>query len=78
MSVYYLLGIIFIGLGARYAVRGYAQKSTPRIVNGFSIILIGVAQFFRLIPSVGISIMALAIVVFMISLVMLSKQDTTS
>ena len=56
--VYYLLGMIFIGLGARYAVRGYAHKSKPRIVNGIAIAMIGVAQFLREIRPLAIAIIA--------------------
>jgi hypothetical protein len=74
-QVYILLGIVFLGLGARYAVRGYAHKSKPRVVNGIAIALVGVAQFFRPIPLAGMTFIGLALVTFVYSLILISKEN---
>ena len=71
---YYLIGLIGIYLGVRFAFRGRGAGSKPRIVNGIAIALIGVAQFFRPIPIVAILLIAVGLAMFIISLFMLKGE----
>ncbi len=72
--VYYFLGIVFIGLDARYAFRGYAHGSKPRIINGMAIAMVGVAQFFRNVPQLAIAIVAAGFAIFIYSLILASRE----
>ena len=75
MSVHHLLGIIIIGMGLRYVSRGFAYKSKPRVLNGAAMAVIGIAQFFRHVPSIGIVIITLGLIMFFASMVMLKNEQ---
>lgn len=75
LHIYYLLGIIIIGLGLRYVSRGFAYKSKPRVINGSAMVMIGIAQFLRGKPVIGIAVILLGLVLFFISLIMLKNEQ---
>lgn len=71
---YYLIGLLCIYMGIRFALKGNKIGSRPRTINGIAIALIGVAQFFRTIPLVGIAIIAIGLITFAVSLIMLKNE----
>ncbi|MCE5197514.1 MAG: hypothetical protein ABFD54_16390 [Armatimonadota bacterium] len=71
MQLYYLLGIVFIGLGLRMVSKGYATKSTARMLLGLAIIPVGISQFFRTTPWLATTLIALALLLFTASLYMI-------
>ena len=71
LHFYYLIGLICIYMGVRFALRGQRVASKPRIVAGIAIAGVGIAQFFRTIHWLGVSIIAVSLLTFMVSLFML-------
>lgn len=74
MNTQYLLAIVIIGVGLRFLSRGYAIKSTPRIMTGVAIAIIGAAQFFRAKSIVAITLMAVGFMLFVASLFVMKVQ----
>ncbi|MHB9037402.1 MAG: hypothetical protein ACYC64_12115 [Armatimonadota bacterium] len=77
MPIYYLLGIVIIGLGLRMAFKGYATKSKARMVNGLAVVPVGIAQFFRTNYWLASGLIVLGVILFVWSLFLLKKERQT-
>lgn len=74
-QLYYLIGILIIVYGLSIVSKGYAAKSKSRILLGLAMVPVGVSQFFRSIPWLATSLIALGVIIFIASIFSLRKES---